>query len=58
MRVLVVASSLLYQSPTVALREGLWGRRSSLRQWRTLSMHKQREREREMKRWLGTCSMQ
>lgn len=40
MRVLVVAFSLLYQSPTVALGEGLWGPRSSLRQWRTLSMHK------------------
>jgi len=59
MRVLVVASSLLYQSPAVALREGLWGVGALCDNGeRSACTSKERERERERKRWLGTCSMQ
>lgn len=55
MRVLVVASSLLYRSPTVALREGLRGVGALCDNAERSACTK---RERERKRWLGTCSMQ
>lgn len=57
MRVLVVASSLLYRSPAVALREGLWGRRSSLRQDNAQHAQVKKERERGNGGWVRVlCS--